>query len=133
LAAIADITVKKADGTTDIIWSAVTGSGVDGTAALWRNNASAGFVGQRPTYTLTSRSNQAGTVRRLDGVITFPSVYTETSTSLTKEVGVMSIKFSVAVPQNLPNADIREFAAQATHVINDGMTYNAILTGYSPR
>lgn len=128
---IASITVKKADGTTNIVWSAVAGS-AGTSAALWRSTTATGTVGQQPWYSLSSRSNGDNTVRRIDGKISFPSVYTETSTSLTKVLSTMNLTFSAAVPLDVSAIDLSEFAAQATNLMVDAMTRGSITSGYAP-
>ncbi len=131
MTAIASITVKKADGTTNIVWSAINGAAAN-SPAFWRSDTAIGTLGQRPTLQLSGKWNGAGTVRRLDGKITFPSVYTDTNSSLTKIRSTMDMTFSVAVPQDVNSTDLAEFAAQATNLLVDTMIRGSINSGYAP-
>lgn len=131
MTAIANITVKKADGTTDITFNGVGGAAGDN-PAFWRCASAPGTPGQRPTLTLAGKWNAAKTVRRLDGKISFPSVYTDTSSSLTKVRSTMVMTFSIAMPQDTASADILEFAAQATNIFRDTMITGSITSGFAP-
>lgn len=131
MAAIASITVKKADGTTNIVWASVTGA-AGNSSALWRSTTATGTVGQQPALSVSARSNQAGTVRRIDGKVSFPSVYTETTTSLTKVRSTMILQFTASVPQDVAATDLSEFAAQATNLLVDTMVRGSITSGFAP-
>lgn len=128
----ASITVKKADGTTDIVWNLVGAAGGDKTPAVWRQTSTVGTVGQRPTMTETSKSNADGTVRRLDLKVSFPSVYTDTSSSLSLIRSTMNATLSVAVPQDVADADLNEFAAQAMNLFSSSLVKSSIVAGYAP-
>lgn len=132
MTAIADITVKKYDDTTNITWSAIGGAGSDGSQALWRSNSATGYVGQKPKFTLSASWNSPGTVRKLVGNISFPSVYTDTSTSLTAPLATMSLSFTIFVPQNVQATDLQEFSAQAVRLLSDTMVRGSILSGFAP-
>jgi len=133
MTAITDITVKKYDGVTDSVWSAVTGSGGDKSPAVWRLSTAAGTVGQKPTISVTTRSNQAGTVRRVDVSGTFPSVYTNTATGQTEVRSVMTMSASFAVPQNITSTDVQEFAAQLPKLMTNLAQFTGtIVNGYAP-
>ncbi len=132
MTAIADIVVKKADNSTNITWSGVAGSAGD-SPALWRSNsANSGTVGQKPTLELKARSSSKGAVRWIDFKVTYPAVYTETNTSLTKVLSTMILSGSVSVPQGISSTDMSEFAAQATALLHDSMVTGSITSGYGP-
>ncbi len=128
----ADITVKKFDGTTDIVWSLVTASGGDKSPAVWRSNTATGTLGQRPTFTMSGRSNAAGTVRRLDITGSFPSVYTDTSTSLTAVRSKATLSLSFAFPQDMAITDMQEAAFQMMNLVGATLIKNSCIQGYAP-
>jgi len=132
MSAAANITVKKYDNTTDIIWSLVSASGGDKSPAVWRSNSATGTAGQKPTFTVTSRWNAAGDVRRIDIAGGFPSVYTDTSTSLTSVRSKASFTASFAIPQDMSTADMNEAAAQIFHLLSDSSIIGTVATGYAP-
>jgi hypothetical protein len=132
MAAAADITVKKYDGTTDIVWTLVAASGGDKSPAVWRSNTAPGTVGQRPWFQMAARPNQQGTVRRLDVSASFPSVFTNSTTGQTEVRATMNFTGSFAVPQNIVDTDIREFAYQVANLVASTMTKVSAQSGFAP-
>lgn len=57
---MANITIKKSDGTTDAIYSALSASAGEGVPAIWRNNGVGTKVNQRPEFRMISKQLQAG-------------------------------------------------------------------------
>ncbi len=132
MTAATDITVKKADGTTSILWSLLTGSGGDKSPAVWRSGTATGTLGQKPMITVQSRWNAAGTVRRVDVEASFPSTYTDTSTSLTSVRSKATMKLSFAFPQDMLAADMSEAAAQIANLVASPLLVGAFASGYAP-
>lgn len=129
---MANITVKKNDGTTDVTYTAVVASGGDKSPAVWRNNSATGTPGQRPTLKLTSRSNADGSARRVDGIFVYPSVYTDTATSTTKVGANAVFTFSSVIPGSMPDVDAEEFGAQIGNLIAAQLVEDSLTVGYSP-
>lgn len=127
----ANITVKKFDGTTDIVWSLVAASGGDASPAFWRNNVAAGTIGQRPVFSISSRWNGQKTARRVDMQVVFPSVYTDSSSSLTSVRSKAILSVSSVLPQDMTDADRQEFSAQAANLIASALSKDALLNGYA--
>jgi len=132
MTAAADITVKKADGTTDIIWSVLAGSGGDNSPAIWRSNTAIGTIGQRPTFQISSKWNGPRTARRVDFVGSFPSVYTNSTTGQTEVRGTIPVTVSFGVPVNIASADLNEAAAQLCNLVASALAKGAVSTGYAP-
>jgi len=130
--AAANITVKKADGTTDIVWTAIAASGGDKSPAVFRSETAAGTQGQRPVLQVSARSNAAGDVRRIDISGSFPGVYTNTTTSQTEIRSKMTVQASFAVPQNVTSTDINEFAAQIPNLLASALMKSVIGAGFAP-
>lgn len=130
--AIADISVKKADGTTSITYSAVAGSGGDASPAVFRSNTASGTVGQKPTIKVTSRDSGDKATRRVDISAVFPEVYTDTTTGLSQVSSKVTMNASFAVPQNLSSTTMGEAAAQLTNVLASALIQSSISSGYAP-
>jgi hypothetical protein len=128
----ADITVKKNDGTTDIVWTLIAASGGDKSPALWRSNTAAGTLGQKPWFQIVAKSNGAGDVRRVDVSGKFPSVYTNTTTGQTETRSTMTFSGSFAIPQNIAQADIDEFGSQLTNLVASVISKVAVKSGFAP-
>lgn len=132
MATAADITVKKADGTTNIVWSLISASGGDKSPALWRSNTAVGVVGQKPTFAVTSRWNTEGTVRRLDVTGSFPSVYTDSTTTLTSIRSKSTFTASFAFPQDMAAVDVSEAAAQIPNLVASALLVASYTSGFAP-
>lgn len=132
MTAAVDITVKKADGTTDIVWTSLVGSGGDTAPAIWRSNTAVGTLGQRPTFQISSKWNGPKTARRIDIVGSYPSVYTNSSTGQTEVRGTIPFTGSFAVPTNIAATDLNEAAAQLCNLIASAMAKSAVTTGFAP-
>lgn len=128
----ANITVKKADNTTDQVWTLVAASGGDKTPAAWRNESATGTIGQRPTFLCSSRWSGDRQSRRLDMKGSFPSVYTDTNSGLTQVRATAVMNASLVVPVTMLDADISEFAAQIANLMASTLLKSAVTTGYAP-
>jgi len=128
----ASITVKKNDGTTDIVWTLLSASGGDKSPASWRSDTAVGTNGQKPVFSIVSRSNGAGDTRRLDYSAKMPSVYTNSATGQTEVRANMTFSGSFAVPQNVVAADVNEFAAQIANLIASSLSKSSIAAGFAP-
>lgn len=128
---MANITVKKADGTTDIVYSAVTASAGDKSPAVWRANAIGIAPAFRPELRVLAQDNAPRTVRRSSGTYTYPqSVVAEDGTSsIANKAGG---DFSFYIPQGMPDADIAEAAAQFCNLIYSSLIKSTLAGGYAP-
>ncbi|DAD52147.1 TPA_asm: coat protein [ssRNA phage Gephyllon.1_10] len=129
---MASITVKKNDGVTDIVWTGVTASAGDKTPALWRSDTAVGTVGQKPVVTMSGQSNSNGDVRRINLDGSYPSVYTDSTTSLTSIRSKMRFTGSFAMPQDATASDINEFVAQITNLVASPLFKSSIQAGFAP-
>lgn len=131
MSTMTNITVKKNDGTTDQIWTGVQGSGGDRSPAIWRNQSVGPANSFMPEFTLTSRPNSDGQVRRLDGKIDWKQFATDPY-GVTRRVSVANIQFSIGVPQGMPAADVNEFASQSTNLLASALIKGCIKEGFAP-
>lgn len=129
---MADITIKKDDGSTDVTYSVVTASGGDKSPAVWRANAFGGTPGQRPEFRLESAPNGANSGRKITGSFTYPSLYTDTSTSLTKVGTRANFQFTAFMPAEMPDAFAAEFGAQVGNLIAASLIEESLTLGYAP-
>lgn len=116
---MAAITVKKADGTTDIIYGIKSQSAGDGTWAAWRQDTgNTAPYSARPTL-LHRVTESAKGIRRVDLMYTYPYFYTDTTTSQVV-VSPLAVTFKngvMSVPQGIPTTFISEAAAQFSNLI----------------
>jgi hypothetical protein len=130
--AIADITVKKADGATNIIYTGVAGAGGDASPAVFRSNSATGTIGQKPVVKVTSRDSGDKATRRVDISAVFPEVYTDSTTGLSLINSKVTMNASFAIPQNLSSTTMSEAAAQLTNLMASALIQSSISSGFAP-
>lgn len=129
---LANITVKKADNTTDVVYTAVMGSSGDKTPAIWQSQTVGTTPAERPTLTLTSRSNGTGTARRVDINYQWPTTSQDAGNNKVVD-GRMSFSGTYLIPQNQPSANIKEQAYQLGNLLASALVKASVEEGYAPR
>lgn len=129
---MAAITIKKDDTTTDVTYSAVVASSGEKSPAVWRDNGFGGTPGQRPELRISSQSNADNTGRKIVGSFTYPSLYTDSSTSLTKVGSRANFQFTAFVPGEMPDAFAAEFGAQIGNLLASALVEETLTSGYAP-
>lgn len=128
---MANITVKKNDGTTDQIWTQVQASGGDKSPAIWRNLSVGSASLYNPELALSGRSNAANTVRRLDGQVNWKQSATGTD-GIIKVVNTAYIKCEMVIPQGMPSVDLNEFVSQALNLLASTLIKDSAKAGFAP-
>lgn len=129
---LANITVKKADGTTDVIYTAVAGAAGDKTPAVFRNNTVGTSLAERPTLLVSSRDNGPKTGRRVDINFSWPLSTVDAGGNKTI-TGRMTGTASVLVPQNQDVTAINEQASQFGNLIGSALVKSSLAEGFAPR
>lgn len=128
---MANITIKKNDGVTDVIYTAVVPSAGDKSPAVWRNNTVGTAASHRPEFKSVSRDNGTGTARRVD----FSAVYPYTVTGTDGKI-VVADKFtfscSCLVPKGMPDTDVNEAASQTLNLMAATLIKDTVKAGYAP-
>lgn len=109
---MANITVKKNDGTTDVIYTQQAPSAGDRSPAIWHNQTVGASMGHRPVLSIVARANGAGTARRVESSFIWKQVSTDTTTGLVSIANSLPITISAAVPDGMPDADVNEGISQ---------------------
>lgn len=129
--AIADITVKKNDGTTNIVYAAQAPSSGDGTAAVWKSTTVGVAQAHQPELRLSSREADSGTARALRSTYQYPQIATDTTTSLTSVVNKASATTDWKFPKGMSQSDINEFVAQYANLLVSTQITSCVKAGYS--
>lgn len=129
---MANITVKKADGTTDVVYVAQAPSAGDSTPARWTQDAASGLVGLRPAFQVQSQFNGNKDVRRVSFSFTFPAKYTDSTTGLDKSLGVVSFSGQVQLPTVIDTTTWNEAFSQLGNLLVSSLIRSSVQTGYSP-
>lgn len=127
---MANITVKKADGTTDTVFNAASPSAGDLSPAVWRQNAASGIIGHRPKVTLVVRDNAAKTGRVFQSAGSFP--ITQTEGSKVTLVAVVPLRFEGTLPAGVTDSQLEEAVIQYGNVICSSLFRTALKEQYAP-
>jgi hypothetical protein len=128
---MASITVKKADGTTDIVFDAVTASGGESSPAVWRQDtgAAAGLpVGLRSTFKLASKWNGPKTARQMTFEVVMPYAVQDSTTTLYSAKDRIVMTGVITMPQAIPSANLNE-VNQALNLLAATLTKSCVQAG----
>lgn len=133
--AMASLTVKKADETTNITYDSLTGASGDGSDAVWRQDtgAAAGLpVGHRAVLKMRTQFNGTNTARR--AVLLYSRPYSTQNTTTSKYEAKDSVvaRLEITMPQAIPASDISEAVRQFLNCASQTLIKQAAETGYSP-
>lgn len=129
---MANITVKRADGTTDITYNMLSASGGDSSPAVWRQDSgNTRPMGMRPMFRLWSKFNGPRTARVIDAEFLMPVTYVETDTGLTKELARIPFKLNAVLPLNITSGDLGE-CVQGQNLLAAALIKEVMTTGYAP-
>lgn len=134
--AMANITVKKADGTTDIVYDALTGAAGDKSEAVWRQDtgATSGLpVGQRSLFRMSSAYNGPRTARVVRCAYKRPYATQDSTTTrfTSTDQDVMSI--SITLPEAIPASERSEAVHQMLNLLASSLVKSSVIAGYAPQ
>lgn len=129
---MADITVKKADGTTNVVYTAVKPSAGDRVPAIWRSNSAAAFGAGKPELQCIARDASNGAQRVVTWKLVMPETYTDTTTGLVsvRYKDVASAVFTV--DQRIADSFHAELAAQFPNLMISALAQDVNKTGFAP-
>lgn len=132
---LANITVKKNDGTTDIIYTAQAGAGGDKIPAIWKapvvTNGTA--PSHAPEFQLMAQGNAAKTARRLIGKLSYPSVSLDSATSIASVKNRALVEINGVFPVDMPQSHIDEAVSQACNLFVSTQVKDSLKQGFAPR
>lgn len=129
---MADIVVKKADGTTNVTYVASVPSAGDKSPAVWFQNAFSGVQGFRPRFDMSTQNNGQGTTRQARFTYAYPSLYTDSTTSLTKLLGKIAFDGVCHLPKDLTTTEWNEAWAQLGNLLCSTLVRSSVQEGYAP-
>lgn len=128
---IANITVKKNDGTTDVVYTGVVPSAGEKSPAIWRNQTVGTASAHQPQVSMTSRFNGARTARRIDVALTYPSLVTGSDGKVSISDRVV-LNLSGVIPQGMVTTDVNEAVSQLLNVAASVLFKDSFKTGFAP-
>lgn len=132
--AMASITIKKADGTTDIIYDALSG-GIDGLPASWRQDTGAVAtlpIGMRAFAALKTLWNGPKTARKAHFNYKRPYATQDTTTAVYGVREQLMIEVNATIPQGMPATEISEGVHQGLNLAASALIKSALIAGYAP-
>lgn len=128
---MANITVKAANGTTDVVYTGKSPSAGDGVPAIWRNETVGSAAAHMPELRLSFRDSPNGADRRGRATYVYPQIATDTTTTLTSVVNKAMAGADFTLPKGMKAADCAEFAAQFGNLFASALIKSCVQDGYS--
>lgn len=128
---MANITVKKNDGTTDIVYSGQSPSSGDNTPAVWKATTVGSAPAHQPEFRLAARDASKGAKRVLRSTFQYPQIATNSTTGLTSVVDRASADTNWNFPKGMNQADINEFVSQYANLLVATLVKDCVKQGYS--
>lgn len=127
----ANITVKKNDGTTDIVYTSVIPSSGDKNDAIFRSLTVGLAPGNKPEFRARTEWNGPRTARRAVLSFTYPSLVTDSGG---KQVVAdrLNISVTAVIPQGMAQSDIDEGASQGLNILASALMKSVLKEGYAP-
>jgi hypothetical protein len=132
---IASITVKKSDGTTDIVYDALSGSGGDSSPAVWRQDTgvTAGLpAGLRKVLKMLTKWNGPKTARQVQYDYTYPYAVQDSTTTVFSSKDRVVFNGIMTCPQNVPSNEITEACHQFANLMASALIKQSAASGYAP-
>lgn len=129
---MANITVKAANGATDVVYDQMSPAGGDGVWAIWRSAAIVAIAAAKPVLRLMSKWNGDRKVRRVEGQFEYPYTVLDSTTGVTSVRKVATFYFSAMVPMDIPSAILDEMAAQGSNLAASALIKSCVSSGYGP-
>lgn len=113
---IANLTVKKNDGTTDIVWSALNGQGGPNFPALFASQTVGSALAHQPTMSIVAKDSGDQLTRRTNFQVIYPNLVTDTASNTTVDrKGQVDVSF--AMPKNMTAAQWNECVSQSINLM----------------
>lgn len=128
---IANVTVKKNDGVTDIVYTVKSPAAGDTVPAIWRADSVGTAPSHQPEFRLTAREASKGAARALRSTFVYPQIATNTTTSVTSVVNKAMAATDWTCPKGMSAADINEFASQYANLLASAIVKSCVKDGYS--
>lgn len=130
--AIADITIKKNDGTTDITYAARAPSSGDNVPAVFKSTTVGSAQAHQPELRISSRDGSKGANRVLRGTFSYPQIATDSTTTLTSVVKRATANFELNIPKDMAQADVDEFVSQFFNLGDSSLIVSCGKAGFAP-
>jgi len=129
---LGNITIKKADGTTDVLFTGVSPSAGDKSPAIFRSNSVGSSVLARPELRVTAQNNGTNTARRIKIDFTYPQVADNIVAGTRQVVGRANFSLTGIVPVAMDDEIVTEACTQVINLLASSLMRDVVLSGYAP-
>lgn len=132
---MADLIVKKADGTTDETYNALAASSGDTTPAYWRRDTSAAAalpVGLRASFSMQTKWNGNRTARVANFNFVYPYATQDSTTTVYSAKDRAVFRGDFTLPVAIPASFLNEAAAQGVNLLATALIKSCLQAGYAP-
>lgn len=130
--AIANITVKKNDGSTDIVWTGVQPSSGDGTPATFKSQTVGSALAHQPELRVSGRDGGKGVSRVMRATFRYPQIATNTTTGVTSVVGFANGTVEMTLPKSMASTDVNEAVSQLANLLASTLIKSSFKEGFAP-
>lgn len=130
---MANLTVKKADGTTDVTYTALVPSAGDKSPAVWKSLSAAAISAMQPELRVRTSSNGDFTAR--NGRIDFSYPFWGENPVTTQPFlfsGPFNAQTTWSRPVGAPDSAVKEAAYQYCNLLYQTLIKETLNTGYAP-
>lgn len=127
---MANVTIKAANGTTDVVYTALTPSAGDLTPAKWRVETASAVVAFRPTQSMLSQDTTKKDARKV--ILRGKYPVSRTVNGEVVQVGVIPLELSGVIGLQFTQAEIDEAVMQHTNFCVSSLIRDSFKSGYSP-
>lgn len=125
---MADITIKKNDGVTDIVWNNSSPGGGDGVPAKWAPSSVGASVAKRPVAKFWMQSTTGAT--RVARFTTSHPIVDSVSGAV---VGYITTSEEVKVPAIASDVEVNEAITQSGNLRDHSLIVTSLQQGVAPR
>lgn len=130
MANIANITVKKNDGTTDIVYTALVPSAGDSVPAQWRSDTVSTIPAHRPTFKMLTQNNSKRNARVERLSFAYPVFISENG--IEKKIGVIPMELNATIGTNFDQSVVNEAVSQFGNLVISALIRGSMKDGYAP-
>lgn len=127
---MANIVVKKADGTTDTTFVAVQPSAGDNSPAVWRSTYS-GIAAFNSEFRVVTRPSKDRGIRRTEVSFSVPHIVQGTD-GVWRLTDTTRITATVLTPQKVVSSSTDEAVAQGLNLLSSALIKAVAQSGYAP-
>lgn len=133
MATFANITVKKFDGTTDVVYTGKSPAAGEGSNAIFRNETVGTTVAQQPEFRFraSALSRKGVPYRVSNGSYKWPKSITNSTTGEVSTTNGVTVTLQVEVNQTMSAAEINEAVYQSLNLHACAVVKAASRDGYS--